>query len=73
MISLRRAVGFVLSIDAAENIVFGRPLDIIANEQIEQSVAIEIEPQRRCAEGAPATQSGLFSDVDKCALAGVLK
>ena len=30
--------------------MLGRPLDVVADEQIEQAVAIEVEPQRRGAE-----------------------
>ena len=53
VISLRRAVGFVLAVHAAEDIVLGRPLHVIADEQIEQAIAVVIEPERGRAEAAP--------------------
>ena len=37
-------------IQAAKDIMLGRPPDVVADEQIEQPVAIEIEPHRRRAE-----------------------
>ena len=73
MIRLRSAVGFALAVHAAENVVLGRPLDVVADQQIQQAVAIEIEPERRGAEGAAAAQAGLFGDVDEVAAPGVLK
>ena len=51
VIRLGRAVGLVLAVQAAEDIVLRRPLDVIADEQVEQAVAIEIEPERGRAEG----------------------
>ena len=45
-----RAIGFVLAVEAAEHIVLGRPLHIVADEEIEQAVAVIVEPQRGCAE-----------------------
>ena len=50
-----------------------RPLDVVADQQVEQAVAIEIEPEGRGAEGAAAAQSGLLRDVDKAAAAVVLE
>ena len=41
----------MLAVEAAEHVVLGRPLDVVADEQIEQAVAVEVEPQRRGAEG----------------------
>ena len=46
-VGFRRAVGFVFSVEAAENVVLGRPLHVIADEKIEQAVAIVVEPERR--------------------------
>ena len=51
-----RAVGFMLSVEAAEDVVLGRPLHIIADEKIEQAVAIVIEPERRSAEAVAAAE-----------------
>ena len=49
-IRLRRAVGLLLAVEAAEDVVLRRPPDVVADEQIEQAVAIEVEPQRGGAE-----------------------
>ena len=73
MISLGRAVGFVLSIHTAKHIVLGRPVHVVAHKQIEQAVAIVIEPQRGRAEGAAAAEPGLFSHIDERAFARILK
>ncbi len=43
-IGLRRAIGLVLAVEAAKHIVLGRPLDVIADKQVQQSVAVEIKP-----------------------------
>src|SRR6266404_1495431 len=40
-----RAVGFIFSVQAAKDIVFWRPVHIIAYEKIEMAVAIVIEPE----------------------------
>src|SRR2546430_14081768 len=45
-----RAIGFVRAVEAAEDIVLGGPANIIADEKIEQAVAVVIKPQGRCAE-----------------------
>ncbi len=51
--------------------MFGRPVHIIADEEIEMAVAIVIEPQGRCAEGRAAGETAGFGDIAKCAFAGV--
>ena len=45
-----RAIGFVLAVEAAENVVLGGPLHVIADEEIEQAVAVVIEPEGGGAE-----------------------
>ena len=70
-IGFGRAVGFVLAVEAAEDVVFGRPLHVVADEQIEQSVAIVVEPERGGAEAVAPAQAGCVGHIDECALAGV--
>ena len=71
-IRLRRAVRLLLAVEAAEHVVLGRPLDVVADEQIEQAVAIEVEPQRRRAERRSRPPRPLaLRDVDERALAGI--
>ena len=72
-IRFRGAVLLLLSVDRAENVQLGRPLHVIADEQIEQAVAVVIEPQRGAAEGLPPAQAGLVGDVHEGALAGVVE
>ena len=66
-----RAVGLLLAVEAAEDVVLGRPLHVVADEQIEQAVAIEVEPERRRAECLAPAEAARLGDVDECALAGV--
>ena len=49
-IRFRRAIRFVRPIQAAKNIVLRRPAHVVAHKQIQQSVAIVVEPDRRRAE-----------------------
>ena len=66
-----RAVGLVFAVEAAEDVGFGRPLHVVADEQIEQAVAIVVEPQRGGAEALALAEAGGVGDVDERALAGV--
>ena len=67
-IRLGRAVRFILAVEAAEHIVLRRPLHVIADEQIQQAVAVVVEPERRGAEARLASQAARFGDVDERAL-----
>ncbi len=53
--------------------MLGGPFDVVADEEIEQSVAIEVQPHRRCAERHAAVQTAGFRHVHERALAGVAK
>src|SRR5262249_24266779 len=70
-IRFRRAVGLLLAVVAAEDVVLDGPPDVIADEEIQQNVAIEIKPQSRRAEGCPPAKPALARHVDKRSLAGV--
>ena len=59
VISLRRAVRLILAVHAAEDIVLGRPLHVVADEQIQQAIAIVVEPQSGRAEAASVPQARL--------------
>ena len=54
------AIGFVLAVEAAEDVVLGGPFDVIADEEVEQAVAIVIEPERGGAEGLTAGEAAAF-------------
>ena len=73
MVCLGRAVGLLFTIDAAEDIVLRRPFHVVAHEQIEKSVAVEVEPQRRCAERRPTGEAARPRDVGEGAFAVVVK
>ena len=73
MISLGSAVGLPLAIDAAEDVELRRPLDVVADQQVQKAVAVEIEPERGSAEALPPTQSGFLGDVHEVSRSGVLK
>ena len=56
-VGLGRAVGLLFAVHAAEDVVLGRPLDVVADEQVEKAIAVEVEPQRRRAEGRSSGQA----------------
>ena len=66
-----RAVRLLLAVEAAEHVVLRRPLHVVADEEIEQAVAVEVEPQRRRAERRAAAEAARLRDVDERALAGI--
>ena len=72
-IRLGRAVRLLLAVEAAEHVVLGRPLDVVADEQVEQPVAVEVEPDRRRAERLRPPSPLALRDIDERALAGVAK
>ena len=53
------------AVEAAENVVLGGPFYVIANEEIEQAVAIVIEPEGGGAEGLAAGEACCFGDFDE--------
>ena len=55
-VGLGRAIRLLLAVGAAEDVVLGRPLDVVADEEVEQAVAIEVEPERRGAERGPSAK-----------------
>src|SRR5882757_334063 len=42
-ISFRSAIGFIFSVKAAEDVVFGGPVDVVADEEVEMAVAVVVE------------------------------
>ena len=72
-IGFGRAIGFVLAVEAAENVVLRRPLHVIADEQVEQAIAIVVEPQRGGAEALALAESAGIGHVHECSLAGVME
>ena len=61
----------MLTVEAAEYIVFRRPFDIVANEKIEPAIAVVIDPQRRSAEAFALAQSASVGYIYKCSLSGI--
>src|SRR5208337_980016 len=72
-ICLRRAIGFMGPVEAAEDILRFRPLDVVGDEQVQMAVAIVIEPQRGGAESIVSAQMASFGDIGKAAVSVVLK
>src|SRR5207253_3953601 len=56
-VRLRCAIRLLLAVGAAEYVVVGSPIHIVANEQVEMPIAVEVEPKRGRTEGASAGQS----------------
>src|SRR5713226_9150156 len=65
------AIRLVLAVEAAKHIVLGRPLDVVADKQVQQSVAVEIKPQSGRAKCLTAAEATRLSNINKRALAGV--
>ena len=63
----------MLAVEAAEHVVFGRPLHVVTDEQVEQSVAVVVKPNGGCAESFAFAEAGGNGYVDESALAGVPK
>jgi hypothetical protein len=51
--------------------VVGGPSHVVAHEQIEEPVAIDVDPHGGRAEGLAAAKPAGARDVDECAFAGV--
>ena len=68
LIGFRSAVGFVRSIESAEQIRLGRPLDIVSDDQIQVPVAIEIHPCRACTEFVVSGEARFFRNVREDAI-----
>ena len=66
-----RAVGFVLTVEAAEYVVLRRPLHIVADKKIEQPIAIVIEPQCGRAEPFALAKPAVVGHIEKRAFPGV--
>src|SRR5256886_16534094 len=66
-----RAIGFVRAVKAAEDIVLGGPGNIIADEKIEQAVAVVIKPQGRCAEALMPEEAAGTRGVHESPFTGV--
>ncbi len=70
-IRFRRAVRLVLSVEAAEDVAFRRPLHVVADKKIEQPIAIVVEPQCGSAESLSFSQPAAVGHIDKRAFAGI--
>ncbi len=72
-VRLGRAVGLRLPVGAAEDVVFDRPAHVVADEQIEMTVVVDVDPDRRRAEPLPSAEPARARRVDERALARVPK
>src|SRR4029077_5233462 len=72
-VGFRRAKGLVVSVEAAENVVFRGPAHIVADEKIEQAVTVVIEPERRGAERLSRAQTTRACHIQESSFAGVVK
>src|SRR5271165_3064695 len=61
----------MFSVEAAEYVVLGRPLHVVAYEKIEHAVAVVIEPHRGSAEALAFSQSAGAGHIDERAFTGV--
>src|SRR3984885_681846 len=72
-IRLGCAIRLVLAVEAAEHIAPRRPLHVVADKQIEQAIAIVVEPQSRGAESLTLAESTGNGRVQKRSFASVPK
>ncbi len=56
------------AVEAAENVVLRRPAHVVADEQVEQAVAVVIDPERGSAEPLAGLEAGGASDIGKFAV-----
>ena len=66
-----RAIRLRLAVGAAEDVGLGGPADVVADHQIEQAVAVVVDPQGRGAEPGALAQARPVGDVDESSVAGV--
>src|SRR5439155_3965309 len=70
-IGFRRAIRLVRAIETAKHVVFRRPANVIADEEIEEPVAVVIKPQRGCAEALATKQSDRAGGIEEGSISGV--
>ncbi len=61
----------MLTIQAAEDVGFQRPLDVVADEEVEEAVAVVVEPNGRRAEALTLAETRGIGDIDERPFAGV--
>ena len=59
------------AVEAAKDVVFGRPANVVANEKIEKAVAVVVKPERGSAQALAAGKTAGARDLNKSAPAGV--
>src|SRR5439155_6589595 len=68
-----RAVRFARAVRAAEDVRLGRPPHVVADEQIDETVAVVVDPHRGRAESRAPAETGAVRHVDEASLADVVK
>src|SRR5580704_14262311 len=63
----------MLPVQAAEHIVLGRPLHVVADEQVKAAVTVRIKPQRGRAQGLPVAEATGVGNVDESSLPAILE
>src|SRR5205085_3999066 len=63
--------GFVPSVETAKHVVFGRPANVVANEEIKKAIAIVVEPQCGSAQALAAEKVAGARGVYEGTFAGV--
>ena len=71
-VGFRRAIGFRGAVERAPEVVLGRPLHIVGDEQVHLAVAIVIQPRGAGAE-IRILDPGGFGDIGELAVAQVVK
>src|ERR1700745_760208 len=55
----------MLAVEAAKDVRFERPLDVVADEEIEKSVAVVVEPESGGAEAFPLAETRGVGDINE--------
>src|SRR5580692_1374501 len=63
----------MLPVQAAEHIVLGRPLHVVADEQVKPAVTVKIKPQRGRAQGLPVAESAGVGNVGESSLPAIFE
>src|SRR5437764_5919887 len=72
-VGFRRAVGFILAVEGAIEIGLRRPLDIVADDQVEVAILVVVDPGGAGAEFLRSEQSCFLRDIGERAVAIVMK
>ena len=61
----------MLAVQAAKNVVLGRPFHVVAHKKIQLAVPVVVKPKRRCTKSQPVAQTRGIRCIHKRAFARI--